>query len=131
MTNIELEKRAKEIKIKNFRGVFMRDELKKLKPNIRECGILNLNTSKEPGSHWVCWYRNASNRVYFDSYGLLPPQELVNYLGTPILRNTEQLQGFDQSNCGQFCLYVLKRLSDGDKFQNIEIELYNINNDRR
>ena len=115
----------------------MRDELKKLKPKNRECGILNLNTSKEPGSHWVCWYRNGSSRngssnvvrIYFDSYGLLPPQELVNYLGTPILRNTEQLQGFDQSNCGQFCLYVLKRLSDGDKFQNIEIELYNINHD--
>jgi hypothetical protein len=142
MTNIELENRAKEMKIKNFKGVFMRDELKKLKPNIRECGIFNLNTSKEPGSHWVCWYldkspREAINaerngvRIYFDSYGLVPPQELVDYLGTPILRNTEQLQNFNQSNCGQFCLYVLKRLSDGDKFQNIEIDLYNINHNGR
>ena len=129
MTNIELEKRAKILKIKNFRGVFMRDELNKMKPNIQECGILNLNTSKEPGSHWTCWYRNGNNRIYFDSYGTVPPQELVDYLGTPILRNTEQLQGYNQSNCGQFCLYVLKKLSDGEKFQNIEIELYNIKND--
>jgi hypothetical protein len=122
------------MKIKNFRGVFMRDELKKLPPN--ECGIFNLNTSKEPGSHWVCWFkrgniRNDAVRIHFDNYGLVPPQELVDYLGTSTLRNTEQLQNFNQTNCGEFCLYVLKRLSDGDDLKNIEADLFLINHDER
>ena len=119
------------MKIRNFRGVFMRDELKKLHPKENECGIFNLNTSKEPGSHWVCWFKRGNDRIYFDSYGLVPPQELVNYLGTPILRNTEQLQNFNQTNCGEFCLYVLKRLSNGDDFNNIEADLYLINHNER
>jgi hypothetical protein len=109
----------------------MRDELKKMKPKQNECGIFNLNTSKEPGSHWVCWFKRGNNRLYFDSYGLVPPQELVDYLGTPILRNTEQLQNFNQTNCGEFCLYVLKRLSDGDDFKNIEADLYLVNHNER
>jgi hypothetical protein len=119
------------MKIRNFRGVFMRDELKKLHPKQNECGIFNLNTSKEPGSHWVCWFKRGNERLYFDSYGLVPPQELVDYLGTPILRNTEQLQNFNQTNCGEFCLYVLKRLTDGDDFKNIEADLYLINHNER
>lgn len=40
----------------NFRGVFMRDELP-LRPHLNECGILNLQTSREGGSHWVAWYK--------------------------------------------------------------------------
>lgn len=127
MTNIELMKKAKELKLKNFIGVFMRDELKNKVPVHQECGILNLNTSKEPGSHWVCWYKDGNKKYYFDSYGLVPPLELVNYLKQPIIRNTSQVQTFSQTNCGQFCLYVLKRLSDGDSFINIETDLYIIN----
>lgn len=131
MSNFEIESEAKKLKIKNFRGVFMRDELKNIKPKNKECGIFNLNTSKEPGSHWVCWYKNGTNRLYFDSFGVIPPQELIDYLGTPILRNTTQLQAYNQSNCGEFCLYVLNRLSDGDSFQNIEAKLSSLNNVRR
>ncbi|KAF0691666.1 Uncharacterized protein FWK35_00027641, partial [Aphis craccivora] len=37
--------------IKNFRGCFMKDELPKI-PWKNECGILNLNNSNQPGSHW-------------------------------------------------------------------------------
>lgn len=124
MTNIDLLKEAKKLKLKNFRGVFMRDEIKNIKPRNQECGILNLNTSNQPGSHWVCWYKDGNKKYYFDSYGLVPPTEIVNYLKQPIIRNTSQLQSFSQSNCGQYCLYVLKRLCNGDEFINIETDLY-------
>lgn len=102
----------------------MRDEIKNIKPRNQECGILNLNTSNQPGSHWVCWYKDGNKKYYFDSYGLVPPTEIVNYLKQPIIRNTSQLQSFSQSNCGQYCLYVLKRLCNGDEFINIETDLY-------
>ena len=27
------------------------------------CGIVDLNASSQPGSHWVCYYRNKSDRL--------------------------------------------------------------------
>ena len=50
LTNVDLELYVTKLKIKNFRGVFMRDTLLN-KPHHGECGIMNLNTSKEAGSH--------------------------------------------------------------------------------
>ena len=46
----------------------MRDTLPR-QPISVECGIVNLNTSSQPGSHWVCYYRNKSDRIYFNSSG--------------------------------------------------------------
>ena len=66
LTNIQLSTYAPELKILHFRGVFMRDTLPQY-PYIVECGIVNLNTSNQAGSHWVCYYRNKSDRIYFDS----------------------------------------------------------------
>ena len=39
LTNFQLIEAAKKLKIKNFRGVFVRDELPK-KPRKKECGIV-------------------------------------------------------------------------------------------
>ena len=41
-----------------------------------ECGIVNVNTSNEPGSHGVCYYRNKRDIIYFDSYGQIIPLEI-------------------------------------------------------
>ena len=50
---------VRQLRIPNFRGVKMRDELSKTKPRKNESGILNLNTSDQTGSHWVAWYKNG------------------------------------------------------------------------
>ena len=68
LTDIELTMYAKQIGIPYFRGVFMRDQLP-AKVHKKECGIVNLNTSQEPGSHWVCYYKDGQQRIYFDSFG--------------------------------------------------------------
>ena len=52
LTDFELVEYAKELKIENFRGVFMRDNLP-LKQYNKECGIVNFNKSSQSGSHWV------------------------------------------------------------------------------
>ena len=54
-TNIELEQKAEKLKLKNFRGALMRDELS-FRPWQNECGILNLDSKTGKGSHWVCWH---------------------------------------------------------------------------
>ena len=116
MSNFELEDAAKRLKIPSFRGVFLLDTLPK-KPNKKDCGIVNFDKSGGPGTHWVAWYKNGKTKIYFDSYGVRPPIEVVEYLGSPIYYNTDQLQPAGQVFCGHLCLYVLKELTAGHEFQ--------------
>ena len=92
LTNIEHSTYAQELEIPHFRGVFMRDTLPQYPFNV-ESGIVNFNTS-QPGSHWVCYYRNKNERIYFDSYGQITPVEIQRYLktGTEFDRGKEVIQ---------------------------------------
>ena len=118
-----LEDAVKKLKIPFFSGVFLLDTLRK-KPNMKECGIVNFDKSGGPDTHWVAWYKNGKNKIYFDSYGVQPWIEVIHYLGKPIRYNTDQVQPFGQVFCGHLCLYVLKELSVGHKFQNILNKLF-------
>ena len=124
LSNIELIDAAHELKIPNFRGVFLRDTLPKKPKSNMECGILNLDDSSGTGTHWVGWYKCRNQKYYFDSYGLQPPQEILKYLRSPILYNTEQVQQADQVFCGHLCLYVLKEITDGKDMQDVINNLY-------
>lgn len=110
--------------IPHFMGVKMRDELPST-PRVRECGILNLNTHLQSGSHWTCWLKNGGERYYFDSYGEPPPLELLKYLKSvkeiaedlPAIRICAITVQHDESTeCGSLCLYVLKQLTQGIPF---------------
>jgi hypothetical protein len=115
---------AKELKIKNFRGVFMRDTLpNKIKAN--ECGIVNLDSIKNEGTHWVCYYKGKNEKYYFDSFGLDPPNEIQDYLGEDILLSTFQIQELGTNYCGHLCLYVLYELNKGETFLDIILNLLN------
>ena len=52
LSNFEVIDAAKKLKIRNFRGVFLRDELPK-KPRKNECGIMNLDSSNGEGTHYI------------------------------------------------------------------------------
>ena len=68
----DIEHYVQKLNINNFVGVRMRDELP-IQPKINECGILNLNTHLQKGSHWTCWFKKGKERYYFDSFGEPPP----------------------------------------------------------
>ena len=123
LTNFEIMDAVKKLKIPNFRGVFMRDNLP-TKPLKRECGILNLDDISGRGTHWVCWYKTEKRSSYFDSFGIQPPKEVIDYLSCPIFYNTEKIQPDDDVICGHLCLYVLRRLSRGDNQQEIMNDLH-------
>ena len=123
LTNFDLINAVKELKIKCFRGVYLLDTLPG-KPNKKECGIVNLDKSGGPGTHWVAWYKNGNNKIYFDSYGIQPPKEIIKYLGKGIEYNTDQLQPRETVFCGHLCLYVLKELNEGVDFQSIINKFY-------
>ena len=133
LTNYELEEYANELKIPYFRGVFMRDTLPK-RTHKRECGIVNLNTSKESGSHWVAFKKDGNKRIYFDSFGQITPWEIQKYLKTNeelergkgvIQRNTDIVQAINTNVCGHLCLFVLKSLAEGLSFQEVINKLTN------
>ena len=127
LTNIELSTYARKLEIPHFRGYFYERCDTQYPFNI-ECDIVNLNTSDQSGNHWVCYYRNGSDRFYFNSYGQITPLEIQRYLKTGIefkhgseviQRNTDTIQAANMSLCGHCCLFVLKSLTNGEKFQSI------------
>jgi len=132
LTNIDLKRYAEELGIPHFRGVFMRDELP-AKIHKKECGIVNLNTSHQAGSHWVCYYKDGQHqRIYFDSFGQIVPLEVQKYLKTKsefannaavIQRNTDIVQAVNTRVCGHLCLFVLKSLTNGEDFQHVLLQL--------
>src|ERR1043165_6597881 len=91
LTNIELLEAVKKLNIPNFKGVFVRDELPN-KPRKNECGIMNLDDSNGPGRHWCSCSKKGKDQLYFDSYGLPPPTERLNYLKGPMYYNSERIQ---------------------------------------
>ena len=125
LTNFELLDYVQQLKIPNFRGVFMRDTLPH-SPHENECGIVNFNTSKQTGSHWVCYFKKGNERIYFDSYGQVCLFEIQIYLKKPseidkqvIQRNTDIVQKPNTNICGHLCLYVLKSLNNGMTFRDV------------
>lgn len=111
----ELIDYAKKLKISHFRGVFMRDDLLGMRPRIHECGIINLDSSDGPGTHWVAYSKKGNKIEYFDSFGnLKPPKELVKYLSgdcggnkSEIIYNRDVYQTYSSTNCGKLCLKFL------------------------
>ena len=118
LNNFDLVNAVKKLKSLCFRGVSLLDTLPK-KPNNKECRIVNFDKSGGLGTHWVAWYKNGKTKIYFDSYGVTPPLEVINYLGDSIYYNTDQIQPRGAVFCGHLCLYVLKELDEGKEFQSI------------
>ena len=81
LSNLDLLNWVKKLGMKHFRGIYSRDGLP---PKIlkNEVGIINLDSQIGPGTHWVA-YRNGKNRAeYFDSFGLIMPNEVMIFLMT-------------------------------------------------
>ena len=120
LSNFDLEEVAKDFPF--WRGIFSRDQLPK-KPNIRECGILNLDSMDGRGTHWVAWYKNKNTKYYFDSYGIRPPKEMHKYLKSPIFYNTIKIQEPGTYICGHLCIYVLEELNEGKDLLPVVLKL--------
>ena len=92
-SNFDLFDWVKKLDIKHFRDIYSRKDLpKKIK---KECGIINLDDNQGPGTHWVC-YRNIDSFVeFFDSFGLIIPHEVYQYLitsGKKLIYSQDEIQ---------------------------------------
>lgn len=135
MNNFELEDLAAKLKIRNFKGVFMRDEINGIKNGVHmssvgcssnECGIINFNTGEEndrKNGHWAAYYVENDKKYFFDSYGSPILPELKEYLGRDILTHDFQIQNFNTSECGAYCILFLYLMSCGLKYEDIVLSL--------
>ena len=114
LSNFDLMDWINKLGISYFRGIYSRNGL----PNKigKECGIINLDDKQGPGTHWVC-YRNIGNVVeYFDPFGLIMPNEALNYFHTankPIVYSIDEIQNRSTVLCGYWCLYYLLERQKG------------------
>ncbi len=127
LSNFNIKSLVEYLQIPHYKGTFMKDQLSG-KPKETECAIVNFNNSNQPGTHWVAFYKNGVQRIYFDSFGQIPPTEIQKYLKTPeeykhntpvIERNTDVVQKPNTNICGHLCIYVLDQLNKGIPYQDI------------
>ena len=103
----------------------MRDELKELNTTKKECLILNHDDSSSEGTHWTCLFIKNGVAIYFDSYGLDPPLEVVDYCkGLEGYCSTFKIQEYNEVICGHYSIFMLYRLSNGNRFFDVLDELY-------
>lgn len=87
-----------------FGGVYMRDEIPILNKHI----IINLDSSDGSGTHWTAVYWTRDKMFYFDSFGLLPPEELIG--NRRIIANTSQIQDSKYESCGYYCVMFIEQM---------------------
>lgn len=101
------------------------------------CGVINLDSSSGPGTHFTCFFNSPAqkNAIYFDSYGAVPPQEIVDFLktsGKQIAYNFTQYQALGSSLCGYYCLFVLEELAKGRPYEDVLLDFsYNPDENER
>ena len=95
-----------------FLGVFSSDQLPVTVQNFPTILVANTDTSKQPGTHWVCIFINKEKHgFYFDSYGLTPLKpSFITFLNrncSSWSHNHHHLQGLFSTVCGQYCCVFL------------------------
>ena len=114
MSNFDIMNWVKELKIKNFDGVFNKDS----RQWAYYCGIINLDSKNGPGTHWVC----CVDSFYFDHLGL-PPAKNSYLSNDTILHNIKKKKKKEISVlCGYFCPFFIKKFK---KFKD-DNSIYNI-----
>ena len=119
LSNFQIIEKCKELKIKNFKGVFMRDELNTNQKTTNECMVINTDHSSNSGTHWTCLFKKNGESFYFDPYGFPPPLEVISYCEEPRYFSSFPIQKMNEIICGHYCIYVLHRLNTGDDFYDI------------
>ena len=108
MDEIEIQTKAKNLKIPNFLGTFPINKLP-IASDSQFCFILNHDRHNEPGSHWVSVLVLNDNTVeYYDSLGQKPPQALYQWKKN-IFFNDKPIQNIFSNACGHHSIYYLYR----------------------
>ena len=118
LSNFDLTDIITSMKLdKHLGGIYSKDQLPK--ELIRDkFYIVNLQDhDKGDGTHWTVFYYNQPlTSIYFDSYGFIAPQDVQNKI-IPYVFNDAEIQDFNSSVCGYFCVAFIKFLHNKDNKQ--------------
>lgn len=100
-----------------FGGVHSKDKLPK-DLIMNKFYIINLQDHDEGGgTHWTVFYYNFPlTSIYFDSYGFISPSDVEQRI-KPYIFNNKEIQDFDASSCGYYCIAFINFLHDKDNKQ--------------
>ena len=120
LSNFDLNNWCRYLNIP-IKGIFSQNEIKPLHHS--PC-IINMDDFGCICTHWVCcWQAKNGEYEYFDSFGLLPPNEweveLKKIGKKSFLRNDNQLQWVKSVRCGYYCLLFLNKRNRGTSFKDI------------
>jgi len=110
-----LAKLLSQLHVKDFDVLRKRDIPHSQANNI----IINLDDDG-PGTHWVAI--NRAHKLYFDSYGMPPPNEVPS----DYRYNRKIIEGIKQKDCGQLCCLWLHYVNHKtpEQFYNLFKSLY-------
>ena len=108
---------------KNFLGCFPLDKLPYFPQRFPASLIVNTDTSKGNGNHWLALVLDKNKCFYFDSFGLpVVEKYLLKYLEphyNVVTYSDVCLQHIKSNKCGQFCILFVKHVKNKttyDKF---------------
>ena len=116
LSNFQLEKLAKIYRVP-LNGVFSKDELEDVEPRDGNY-IVNLQSSTDGcGSHWECLIIRGADAFTFDSFGALPPSEIIDFTKEKrgvkhLAYNRTVIQHLRSDSCGWFVFGLLLYLKD-------------------
>ena len=107
LSNFDIEETANHCNIDVI--IVMKDELKNMEP-INTNYIVNLESSSMGnGTHWMALKIENKDCVYFDSYGMLPPEEIITFCKritkSHLSYNTKEIQDLNAKTCGFFAIF--------------------------
>jgi hypothetical protein len=74
--------------------------------------IVNLDDVTGSGTHWTAFFCHNNLVVYFDSYGLSIPKDIVKFCkGKTMIYSTDQIQTFESQACGYYCIAFINYFS--------------------
>lgn len=114
-TNIDLINMAQKNKIR-LDYIIYKDEIFKIPYSSGLSIIINMSSTGHAGTHWVSLYTDKDKTYYFDSFGDIPPQEVLSWSNKglsqndnpkPIVFNDYQIQHFSSEMCGEHSIGFL------------------------
>ena len=111
-------------KSRGFVGVFPIDKLPGKLPDCSCGGVINLDVSTGPGTHWVAFFKQKGGGAeYFDPLGDRPPRRILSFLNRHthmgVVCNRVPYQSERSILCGNFCIFYLERRLVGQSFCSI------------
>ena len=106
LSNFDIEEIANHYNVDVI--IVMKDELKNMKP-VNTNYIVNLESSSMGnGTHWMALKIGNKDCVYFDSYGMLPPEGIITFCKritkSHLSYNTKEIQDLNAKTCGFFAI---------------------------